>query len=311
MIDANAKSAKVKARGKINLSLNITGASGGMHILDSVTAPVDIFDVLNLRFSMDGKTEVSFSAKKDCGFEFSPVAIPENNTVIKAINLLREFCPQIGLCADIEKGIPLGGGLGGSSADAAAVLFAAVKLYSEIFERDAVFRESARIGGDVPVMLAGGFARMRGSGEKVLGLTPCVLHTVIASEGNGVLSGKAYAEFDRLYPSRELCPSNNDALALSLARGDLFGVAAQTGNALTEAAKSFCPQIGGVIKKLSAAGALSSWMTGSGNCCCGLFENENLARKAAHSLALRGAWAVYAPCEKEGNVFMNRPNTSF
>ena len=295
---------KIKARGKINLSLNITGASGGMHLLDSVTAPVDIFDIVNLSFTFDGKTEVSFAPKKDCGFEFLPAAVPANNTVVKALDFLKSFCPKIGARAFVEKGIPLGGGLGGSSADAAAVLAAAVKLYPEIFERNEVMRGSVRVGSDVPLMFAGCFSRMSGAGENVERLDYFLLHTVIARKGSEVFSGKAYAEFDRLNPSRKLCPSDNDALSRALGAGDLRGVAAQTGNALTKASKAFCPEIENVINMLNSSGAAAAWMTGSGNCCCGLFESESAAISAAKILNESGVWAAYAPCAEEGNVFM-------
>ena len=103
-----------KGCAKINLALHVTGVKeDGYHILDSIVIFTDIFDILS--FKKDRKNVLTFSG------EFSKSLNVKNNSVIKALNLFENLLADH-FAINIEKNLPLGAGLGGGSADAAAVI---------------------------------------------------------------------------------------------------------------------------------------------------------------------------------------------
>lgn len=275
----------VRANGKINLSLNITGTQGGMHTLDSIVASVDIFDTVRVAFDRSGKVRVRFSSLASAR-EFAPFTgdIDENNSAAAAMRLLQKRDPALGADIAVQKGIPLAGGLGGSSADAAAVLRAAHIAMPNVFALDTLLAQSIQIGSDVPVMLRGGGVRLRGVGN-VLDVVPMPeLHLAIAHGEHGVSSRDAYARFDSLYPQKAHCPTDTDALIAALAAGDVARIATHIGNALTRPACELCPETEGTLTALGQTDAAAVFVTGSGNCCCGLYESESAARAACEKV---------------------------
>ena len=282
---------RIKARGKINLSLNILGTRGNMHVLESVMSSVDIYDTVDVEFDFSGKCEAVFQPSPyACG-------IPADNSVYKAVEFLRGYYPGLGARVSVKKVIPIAGGLGGSSADAAAVIYAAKLLLPYI---DGIERESVKTGSDVPAMLRGGCLLVSSTGELCKSLKIERLHVVIARGAGGVSTAEAYRTFDEMFPSHRFCPSDTEALAEALARGDTRSVASYTGNALSAPAIKLCPEINATLAALRDKGAQAAFMTGSGSCCCGLFDTEAKAKTAAAELARDGMYAVYAPTASKG-----------
>ena len=115
--------AKVRICAKVNLSLNISGTSGGMHLIDTVVAPVDIYDTVCAKPRADTLVNVYMHGR---GSESIP---PEANNAVKAGEAFVAAFGTRGADIEIYKDIPMGAGLGGSSADAAGVLNALAKLY--------------------------------------------------------------------------------------------------------------------------------------------------------------------------------------
>mgnify|MGYP001623753385 FL=1 len=109
-------SAKVRSWAKLNLSLNISGVSGGYHLLDSVVCSVDICDTVCAKARSDALVNVYMHG---LGSENIP---PEKNNAVRAGEAFVAAFGTRGADIDIYKDIPLGAGLGGSSADAAGVL---------------------------------------------------------------------------------------------------------------------------------------------------------------------------------------------
>lgn len=287
------ESVKIKARGKVNLSLNITGERGGMHLLESVITSVDIADTVSVSFDKSGEIAV----------KFENADVPNENSAVKALRFLRNYCLDLGAKIIIEKGIPLAGGLGGSSADAAAVIFAALKLMPDCFngKESDVISKSVCVGSDVPAMIEGGCVHMRGTGDMVTPIKCAKLHIVLASAGGGVQSGAAYKKFDEIYPQKSYCPSDNDLLISALKVGDIKAISRQLNNALYIPSSKLCPQIDETMRAIKETGAIARFMTGSGSCCAGLYENEEQAERAASELMSGGLWAQYAPSSEAGN----------
>ena len=148
---------QVKVYAKLNLTLGVGARVGEFHEIDSVATSVDVCDVVEVVARTDGEVRVSGVA----GVEV------ERNTAYRAARAFVEaFCSNgVDIC--IQKGIPFGGGLGGSSADAAAVLFCMCKLFGVDVESDGVRSICTKIGSDITYMLRGGLGRLRGKGDSV------------------------------------------------------------------------------------------------------------------------------------------------
>lgn len=284
------------------MSLNITGTLGDRHALDSIVASVDIYDTVEISFAFGGKTDIRF-AQKTSAAAFAPFAarcVEKDNTVAAAMRLLKTRYPSLGAEITVYKGIPVAGGLGGSSADAAAVLYAARMALPSCgtdFER-----ESIAIGSDVPVLLRGGGVRLRGEGELLQSVPLPVLHLTVAHGGQGVSSGAAYKKFDELYPQKRYCPSDTEALLRAAnAGGD---IAPYLQNALQPAATALCPQIEQTLLALRQTAATAVFMSGSGNACCGVYADSDSAERAAAQMRARGFAAVSTETKSEGMTFV-------
>lgn len=277
----------LKAYGKVNLSLNITGVKENMHTLESVMCCIDVYDTVTVELNRCGKTSVRFKNLSQ--------RIPLKNSVTKAVNFLKEVCPDIGANVTVEKGIPLAGGLGGSSADAAAVIRAACVLMPEIFDKADVLKKSVKIGSDVPALTSGGCSLISGVGEEVKKISAPSLHIVTVCGDGGVNSADAYRLFDKIYPEKKFCPAHTSELISALSCGDLNRIASCTFNALTKPACMLCGEISGTLQAVSESGAKAVFMTGSGNCCCGIYGDKREAASAAETLSKRFKWARYTP----------------
>ena len=188
-------SLEIKAAAKINLSLSVTGIrEDGYHNIDTVMQSVSLYDTLTV--SRADKITV------ECG-EMSG----ERNIAFKAAKL---FFEHTGICGGafikIEKNIPDGAGLGGGSADAAAVLAGLDRIYNTGLSYETLSGLAARLGADVPFMLRGGTARATGIGEvlePLPALRDCFI--IIAKSEQKPSTGEMYSALDRTeYPQPDI-----------------------------------------------------------------------------------------------------------
>lgn len=263
---AEKSRAKCRVFAKVNLSLNISGVRGGYHLIDSVVASVDVCDEVSAVPRQDGLVNVYM---RGMGSESIP---PERNNAVRAGEL---FVNALGTCgADIEirKNIPMGAGLGGSSADAAGVLNALARLYG--VEKEELYPLADACGSDTRYMLTGGFARLTGRGERVQQLpSPRTFPMLLLLPEGTVSAGACYGEYDR---SPDPLRADSARLAAALARGDFAGVCANVYNALGAPACALCE---GTAEALALARSLSPAacaVTGSGSAVFALFESEEL-----------------------------------
>jgi 4-diphosphocytidyl-2-C-methyl-D-erythritol kinase len=183
---------------------------------------------------------------------------------------------------EIAKRIPVAAGLGGGSADAAAVLRLAAGEVSELEEL------AAAIGADVPSQLEPSLALVRGAGERVTRLPEPAPHAaVLLPGGGGLATADVFAEADRLDLGRSADALEALALRLLTAAGagaSPLEYAELLENDLEEAACTLRPEIGESLDALRAAGAPLALMTGSGPTAFGLFEDLGAARSAAERI---------------------------
>ncbi len=143
-----------KGCAKINLALHVTGVKDdGYHILDSIVIFTEIFDILT--FKKDKKNVLTFTG------EFSEALNVKNNSVIEALNLFEDLLADH-LAINVEKNLPLGAGLGGGSADAAAVIRFITNYCSQPMPS---FEAISKIGADVPVCVLSLASRVEGLGR--------------------------------------------------------------------------------------------------------------------------------------------------
>lgn len=278
------KKVRLTAFAKANLSLNITDKRDGMHVLDSVMLSLDVFDTVTVGERDDDKVCVSFTnAQVD----------PVNNTAYKAVKSVMPFLGGKGFDIVIEKGIPISAGLGGSSADGAAVL-RALDLFYRLPSLGIDMRAAAlSVGSDVPFMLTGGMARVRGTGDDLFFMGNKTELFAIGLMDGAVSTAECYKRFDGLYGSGRFCPTDNDRLCELLMSGDKSSVA-MFKNALTEPAKSLSPSLSDLFQKLNGAGA-ATCLTGSGGMVLGWFTDIGAFAVAAQKLSKEPGFRVFSP----------------
>ena len=196
---------------------------------------------------------------------------------------------------EIEKRIPVAAGLGGGSADAAALL----RLARD--EVDGIAELAADLGADVPSQLDPGFALVGGAGEGVEPLPPPgeFAAVLVLAEG-GLRTAEVYAEADRLGLGRDRAELDAIAGELRTAAGDgesPLRYAKLLINDLSEAALSVRPDIAAAMSALEEVGAEVALVAGSGPTACGLFEDIAAADRAAGALPPRYAKAIVATPE--------------
>lgn len=256
---------KIKSYAKINLTLDITGAAGGYHFIESLVCSVDICDIIKLNRRKDGKITVLM---RGMGLETLP---PENNNAYKAVKAYIERFKTAGADIVIDKNIPVGAGLGGSSADAAGVLRGMRQLFgagtlSELKEI------ADTLGSDTGYMLTGGFALISGRGNVVRQIA-CkkTLYGLLLVPDGGVSSGECYKEYDRLAEKSALSNGVDELL-----RGDLNALGGALHNDLYPAAVRINPSVEKAYNELSDFSPLGVCMTGSGSGVYALFETAEL-----------------------------------
>lgn len=240
---------KIKVYGKINIALNIAGTKSGMHLIDTVMASVSLFDCLAVN-------------EADSPSVACDLPLPGRNIAERAAEKVYEICGRH-IAVDITKGIPVGGGMGGSSADAAGVLFAADKLFglSKLCDLNAA---ALSLGADVPYMMRGGFCRARGFGEDLSPFdAPAGLPLLLAECGE-VSTADCYRLSDTLD-----CPvADIDGVIAELRRDQVRG-----SNALLPAARILNPRIAQAEEMFAEAGQ-TAFLTGSGGCVFGARSNK-------------------------------------
>ncbi|MCR5611497.1 MAG: 4-(cytidine 5'-diphospho)-2-C-methyl-D-erythritol kinase [Clostridiales bacterium] len=267
---------KEKAYAKVNLTLDVLNKrQDGYHELEGIMQAISLADEVEIRPS--NRIAVFFDAP-----------VPENNTCKKAAEL---FLAGSGLGAEIrvKKRIPSEAGLGGASADAAAVLRALNRMCAGTrLERseNELLKLGLKVGADVPFCLTGGCAVARGVGEKLSPVRGMELHLLLVRGKRGVSTGKLFSSLGVGSERTSRLPAGNLENALSaIEKKDAALLAAHLANALTPAAETMAPEIGEYVSRMKALGALGASMTGSGAAVFGIFPDENSAKRAYEGFA--------------------------
>ena len=270
------------APAKINLFLDvIRKREDGYHDLGTVFQTVDVGDTLEFSAREDGEIRLEYSNPQEY-----PV---ESDLVYKAAVALRSHVGNNDLGADIflDKVMPLGAGLGGGSADAAAALRALNRLWELRLPPAELERIGAKLGADVPFLVRGGTAFAEGIGEQLTFIEPLDLPVekalLIATPHDAVPTKDAYAGVPKSGPDRwegykESCVGNKASReAFILEPRSLF-------NAFETSVFPKHPLVAAMKEKFLDLGAEAALMSGSGASVFGIFADRSSAQTAAETL---------------------------
>lgn len=278
---------RAAAPAKLNLYLHVLGRrADGYHELDSLVAFADLADMLEVRpadrfaLTIDGPFATPLLAED-----------PERNLVTRAALLL---AAELGRPADVAvrltKRLPVAGGIGGGSSDAAATLRALARLWGLLPGDPRPALVAPRLGSDVPVCLFGRTAYFGGVGDRVEA-APALPPVAVLLVNPGVAQ-----------PTRDVFAARTGPFgaAARLERAprdvdDLVGLLAACRNDLASPATALAPVIADVLARIAAShGCVFTRMSGSGATCFGLFRDLPAARAAAGAIAADrpGWWAA-------------------
>ena len=280
----------VRVPGKVNLYLAVGDTrDDGYHELTTVFHAVSLLDEITVRTA-----DVLSLEMVGEGVESLPT--DERNLAWQAAELMAEHvgrAPDVAIT--VEKSIPVAGGMGGGSADAAAVLVAINSLWELGVPRRDLHTLAARLGSDVPFALHGGTALGTGRGEELATvLARSTFHWVLAFADKGLSTPAVFAEMDRLRESagsdRTLPPRLEDPepVLAALASGDPAALAPLLGNDLQPASLSLDPGLRRTLRAGVDAGALAGIVSGSGPTCAFLCASATSAVEVGAELAGAG-----------------------
>jgi 4-diphosphocytidyl-2-C-methyl-D-erythritol kinase len=280
---------RLKSFAKINLGLEVLGVrEDGYHELRTLFQTIDLHDDVVLRRQVRGVT-----------VRCDHPLVPQDGTNLagRAAEALRRHARiDEGVVIEIRKRIPVGGGLGGGSSNAATVLLGLDRLWKLGLGPDGLHRIARQLGADVPFFLLGGTALGLARGDEVYPLRRQVrAHVVLVDPGLPVSTAAVFRRVDA-----GLTPRANSSSIFYFVSRDLEGEGAFRflTNELEEAALEEAPALARQVRRIRAVliqeGSRLAALSGSGSTCFGLFQDARRARRAQATLAAEGFRALRA-----------------
>ena len=259
------------AHAKVNLFLRVISTrQDGYHEIESLVVPISLADRIVVRPAEKLRVEIVGEPA------FSPGGL---NLALVAALALADACAEAGgALVEIEKRIPVAGGLGGGSADAAATLLALNELWGCEVDAATLEQIGERVGSDVPAMLFRESVLIGGRGERLAPAKVPPFHWVLIRLGFGVRSPDAYRWWDEDGGGTGPDP---DALLAAATAGDAEALGPLLFNDLERPVAARHPEIGEAARGLIESGALGAIMSGSGSSVIGLARDEAHARELA------------------------------
>ena len=270
---------KEYAPAKINLFLDvIRKRDDGYHDLGTLFQTIDAGDTVSAEIREDGRITLCYNEPQNYPLE--------SDLVYKAAKLLQqESGTTHGADIYLKKIMPLGAGLGGGSADAAATLRLLNQLWKLKFKPEKLEEIGAKLGADVPFLVRGGSAFAEGIGEKLTFIKPLQLseeqYLLVATPLDSVPTKDAYAGVPKSGPDRwetfkaKCKSSGKSAIDYALANGF---------NGFEESVFPKHPLVEEMKNEFKRLGATSVLMSGSGASVFGVFATREQAKAAAEEL---------------------------
>lgn len=285
-MEMNREKLVLKANAKINLSLDVLRRrSDGYHEVELIYNETELHDVVTVCLTEDGEIKLTCSDP----------TLPNDggNIAYRAAKMiLDKVKSNFGAEIALEKNIPHGAGLGGGSADAAAVLKGINTLLGEPLGKNELMRLGASLGADVPFCILGGCALGEGIGEILTPLPPIEgLIYVIVKPEESISTAYVYNNLDLTERSERLSVKKT---AEAIKNGDFEAVFASAGNVMESVTTRTVTVVLDIKRALYDSGARLALMSGSGTAVFGVFEDKETAEAAARS------------AEKYGTVYLTK-----
>ncbi len=256
----------VRAPGKLNLFFEVGDAQDdGYHEVASAYQAVSLYEDVWAEPADDFTVSVSGSV------DVSGVPADDRNLALRAARLVAQKIGHTGgVHLDIVKHVPVAGGMGGGSADAAAALVACDALWGSDLGAAQLHQLAARLGADVPFALMGGTAIGTGRGDE---LSPALakgrFDWVIVPSDVGLSTPEVYAHLDALRTRPDIisatrAPAVDPGVLHALRAGDAIVLAEHVRNDLQAAALSLRPELRDALELGEQAGAIAGMVSGSG-----------------------------------------------
>ena len=262
---------KVQARAKINLALDVVERmDNGYHSLDMIMAPISICDEIEIEIGICD--EVTFEGMK----------LPEKNTVSKMVQVLKElYHLSSNYKISIKKHIPAQAGLGGGSADAAAVCKAILQMEGIEETEENLYEITKQVGADVPFCIHDKWARVKGIGEKITPIeSDWQFNIIVVKPDFGISTANAFSKWKE---SRPFHP-DVDLVESSIREKNMDLLYQTMANALEPIAFEIEPELNQVKMDMEDAGLVRILMSGSGSSMLGFSVDEDVIQSAYERL---------------------------
>lgn len=279
---------QVLAPAKVNLTLAVLGTRpNGYHDIRSVVVPVALFDTVRFE-ETDGVVETVVNGADARRGANACFVISDRNLATRAALLMKELAGcSVGVRLHLTKRIPVGGGLGGGSSDAAAVLVGLNEMWDVGLSREAMVKFGAQLGCDVPALVQGGAVLAEGLGELITPLDVSGSEggdgwwLVVVNPGVNVSTRDIYSRYSSPLTS---CQIPDTTMVSALENGDVDAAARGLFNDLQRVVFKKYPLVEMIVESLKREGAIGALLSGSGASAFGLARSEEHARRIAEGV---------------------------
>jgi 4-diphosphocytidyl-2-C-methyl-D-erythritol kinase len=246
----------LKSPAKINLLLKVIGKENRYHRIVTVMHTVDLFDTVVIKPDRELKVRMAGAFAGH---------VTGENIIHKTCRLFQKVTgiePKVAV--EVEKRIPVGGGLGGGSSNSATVLKALNRIYGEPLKEEELFEVAGLLGSDVPFFLKGGLAVAYGRGERLRFFKPARFNALLVFPGFPCSTAQVYRELG-LAESDFSVEDAERLIVKPLLQGNLKEVERNMVNDL-ELSKAPCVRRVATVKEELKRLGIKALMTGSGSC---------------------------------------------
>lgn len=290
-----AERVRVRAPGKLNLFFEVGDVQAdGYHDVASAYQAVSLYEDVWAQPSDEFTVTISGTV------DVSGVPADDRNLALRAARMLAKKADYAGgVHLDIVKHVPVAGGMGGGSADAAAALVACDALWGTDLGSAELHRLASRLGADVPFALMGGTAIGTGRGDQLSpALAKARFDWILVPQGEGLSTPEVYGRLDALRTQPDIgrvtrVPEVDPAVLQALRAGDPVALAERTRNDLQAATLSLRPELREVLELGERSGALAGLVSGSGPTLAFLTADPESALELQVTLSASGLEALH------------------
>lgn len=294
-----ARTVRVKAPGKVNVSLAVGPLRpDGYHSVASVYLAVSLYEEVAATSTAAPGITISLSPESTLDLDDVDIPLDSSNLAYKAAAIMADVSEHAtGVHLEITKRVPVAGGMGGGSADAAATLLACDALWNSGLSREELAHLAAELGADVPFSLLGGTAVGLGLGDKLSpALAKAQTHWVLVVADYGLSTPQVYRTLDRLRGAEGVDapePTGVDPHILAALRGgDAESLGRVLVNDLQRASIELSPSLRDTLGIGESHGAIAGLVSGSGPTVALLADDSVAAEALAEDLRRHGLTAL-------------------